>query len=414
MINLLLRKGDTYVKEEYVKKSKPNDIVFNNLDLKGLTLDKLYINTTVTNNSITIPSEVIENLNLSTGTNYLATHFSNGYVLSGVLGINIVDNSVDDTPIPDTKPEDKPSEDNKPDNDSKPDEDAPIIKYPGMNYQNPKYDLNNPNEITITDVNFNGTTLKSIIINSRILDSNYFSTTDTSIIIPSSTLQALHLVEGNYQVTYIFSNGVSMAAYSDITAFRSKNTIIKEPIKVSIDENKNEDIEIPNLIPEGKKVASITINNVVLNVIYRNEQFARIALLNISPVVYIDGSKLIIPTDTLKYINSTSDSYNININLNDNSTISQQFVLSAKPVDNDNNIADNNNSSNDNSTAGVNNSSSSDNASDNNSISNEDTTNSNIIKPIASSTEKEKITKYKKRSQPPLFFIFSAIINYST
>ena len=177
---------------------------------------------------------------------------------------------------------------------------------------------------------------------------------------------------------------------------------------------KNEDIEISNLIPEGKKVASITINNVVLNVIYQNEQFARIALLNISPVVYIDGSKLIIPTDTLKYINSTSDSYNININLNDNSTISQQFVLSAKPVDNDNNIADNNNSSNDNSTAGVNNSSSSDNASDNNSISNEDTTNSNIIKPIASSTEKEKITKYKKRSQPPLFFIFSAIINYST
>lgn len=338
------------------------DIVIKNVDFKGLTLTEFYIygrkidinKLKITENSITIPKEVIFDLYLKNSTYYTSAIFSNGTYVSGVAAIQIVDNDILNPGNKDEYTDD-------------------TIRQPNMITQNFEFDLSNPMGIEITHVNFDGTKLKNITIGNKILNSSKFSTTDNSIIISADVLKSLNLdVVNTHQIVFTFSNGVTLSGYSDLIVVNSTNITTKSIINVNA--NTNGEIEIPNLIPEGSKITSITINNKILDVIYRdNNSYLRTGYTyrKSKHSVYIENNKLFIPIETLSYISSNSNNYKINIRLDDGSSISQEIYIKSN---------NNGNNSNTNSNINSNNSSSNTNGNDN--------TNNNI----SSNTSNNKYT----------------------
>ena len=337
------------------------DVVIKNVDFKGLTLTEFYIygrkidinKLKITENSITIPKEVIFDLYLKNSTYYTSAIFSNGTYVSGVAAIQIVDNDILNPGNKDEYNDD-------------------TIRQPNMITQNFEFDLSNPMGIEITHVNFDGTKLKNITIGNKILNSSKFSTTDNSIIISADVLKSLNLDVNTHQIVFTFSNGVTLSGYSDLIVINSTNITTKPMINVNA--NTNGEIEIPNLIPEGSKITSITINNKILDVIYRdNNSYLRTGYTyrNSKHSVYIENNKLFIPIETLSYISSNSNNYKINIRLDDGSSISQEIYIKSN---------NNGNNSNTNSSINSNNSSSNTNGNDN--------TNNNI----SSNTSNNKYT----------------------
>ena len=318
------------------------DIVIKNVDFKGLTLTEFYIygrkidinKLKITENSITIPKEVIFDLYLKNSTYYTSAIFSNGTYVSGVAAIQIVDNDILNPGNKDEYTDD-------------------TIRQPNMITQNFEFDLSNPMGIEITHVNFDGTKLKNITIGNKILNSSKFSTTDNSIIISADVLKSLNLDVNTHQIVFTFSNGVTLSGYSDLIVINSTNITTKPMINVNA--NTNGEIEIPNLIPEGSKITSITINNKILDVIYRdNNSYLRTGYTyrNSKHSVYIENNKLFIPIETLSYISSNSNNYKINIRLDDGSSISQEIYI--KSDNNSNNSNTNNNINSNNSSSNTN------------------------------------------------------------
>lgn len=359
------------------------DIVIKNVNFKGLTLTEFYIygrkidinKLKITENSITIPKEVIFDLYLKNSTYYTSAIFSNGTYVSGVAAIQIVDNDILNPGNKDEYTDD-------------------TIRQPNMITQNFEFNLSNPMGIEITHVNFDGTKLKNITIGNKILNSSKFSTTDNSIIISADVLKSLNLDVNTHQIVFTFSNGVTLSGYSDLIVVNSTNITTKPMTNVNA--NTNGEIEIPNLIPEGSKITSITINNKILDVIYRdNNSYLRTGYTyrNSKHSVYIENNKLFIPIETLSYISSNSNNYKINIRLDDGSSISQEIYI--KSDNNSNNSNTNNNingnNSNTNSNINSNTSNTNNNINSNNSSSNtngNDNTNNNI----SSNTSNNKYT----------------------
>ena len=359
------------------------DIVIKNVDFKGLTLTEFYIygrkidinKLKITENSITIPKEVIFDLYLKNSTYYTSAIFSNGTYVSGVAAIQIVDNDILNPGNKDEYTDD-------------------TIRQPNMITQNFEFDLSNPMGIEITHVNFDGTKLKNITIGNKILNSSKFSTTDNSIIISADVLKSLNLDVNTHQIVFTFSNGVTLSGYSDLIVVNSTNITTKPMTNVNA--NTNGEIEIPNLIPEGSKITSITINNKILDVIYRdNNSYLRTGYTyrNSKHSVYIENNKLFIPIETLSYISSNSNNYKINIRLDDGSSISQEIYIKSDNNSNNSNTNNNINSNNSNANSNINsnNSNTNNNINSNNSSSNtngNDNTNNNI----SSNTSNNKYT----------------------
>ena len=359
------------------------DVVIKNVDFKGLTLTEFYIygrkidinKLKITENSITIPKEVIFDLYLKNSTYYTSAIFSNGTYVSGVAAIQIVDNDILNPGNKDEYTDD-------------------TIRQPNMITQNFEFDLSNPMGIEITHVNFDGTKLKNITIGNKILNSSKFSTTDNSIIISADVLKSLNLDVNTHQIVFTFSNGVTLSGYSDLIVINSTNITTKPMINVNA--NTNGEIEIPNLIPEGSKITSITINNKILDVIYRdNNSYLRTGYTyrNSKHSVYIENNKLFIPIETLSYISSNSNNYKINIRLDDGSSISQEIYIKSNNNGNNSNTNSsiNSNNSNTNNNINGNNSNTNSNINSNNSSSNtngNDNTNNNI----SSNTSNKKYT----------------------
>ena len=348
------------------------DVVIKNVDFKGLTLTEFYIygrkidinKLKITENSITIPKEVIFDLYLKNSTYYTSAIFSNGTYVSGVAAIQIVDNDILNPGNKDEYTDD-------------------TIRQPNMITQNFEFDLSNPMGIEITHVNFDGTKLKNITIGNKILNSSKFSTTDNSIIISADVLKSLNLDVNTHQIVFTFSNGVTLSGYSDLIVINSTNITTKPMINVNA--NTNEEIEIPNLIPEGSKITSITINNKILDVIYRdNNSYLRTGYTyrNSKHSVYIENNKLFIPIETLSYISSNSNNYKINIRLDDGSSISQEIYIKSNNNGNNSNTNNNINGNNSNTNSNINSNNSSSNTNGN------DNTNNNI----SSNTSNNKYT----------------------
>ena len=334
-------------------KSKPSDITitgvkFNSKDLNSISITnekgdpinfKLNeINVDKDSATITIPSNVISNLNLTVGVHAISLHFSDGSATIGAVSVNVIDSNSAVNP---------PKDDNTivvppvtPPSDDKNDKEDTITKKPTIEYQKLTFDMNNKQDLVVSNVNFDNTKLEYIYINGKEISATELKIENDKIIIPSNVISNVISVEGNYTISFKFSEGSSLINAVDIEV-KDKNVIvppvtppsgdtvtppsIDKENTIVIDKNNLKSIEIPNFIPSGSNVKFVTINGKKLPVKYMNIRAASDE--EITPAVYVYGDKLVIPVEVLKYVGIDVDKYDIEATLEDGTTVSKSIQL---------------------------------------------------------------------------------------
>ena len=334
-------------------KSKPSDITitgvkFNSKDLKSISITnekgepinfKLNeINVDKDSATITIPSNVVSNLNLTVGVHAISLHFSDDSATIGAVSVNVIDSNSAVNP---------PKDDNTivvppvtPPSDDKNDKEDTITKKPTIEYQKLTFDMNNKQDLVVSNVNFDNTKLEYIYINGKEISATELKIENDKIIIPSNVISNVISVEGNYTISFKFSEGSSLINAVDIEV-KDKNVIappvtppsddtvtppsIDKENTIVIDKNNLKSIEIPNFIPSGSNVKFVTINGKKLPVKYMNIRTA--SNEEITPAVYVYGDKLVIPVEVLKYVGIDVDKYDIEATLEDGTTVSKSIQL---------------------------------------------------------------------------------------
>ena len=334
-------------------KSKPSDITitgvkFNSKDLKSISITnekgepinfKLNeINVDKDSATITIPSNVVSNLNLTVGVHAISVHFSDGSATIGAVSVNVIDSNSSVNP---------PKDDNTivvppvtPPSDDKNDKEDTITKKPTIEYQKLTFDMNNKQDLVVSNVNFDNTKLEYIYINGKEISATELKIENDKIIIPSNVISNVISVKGNYTISFKFSEGSSLINAVDIEV-KDKNVIvppvtppsddtvtppsIDKENTIVIDKNNLKSIEIPNFIPSGSNVKFVTINGKKLPVKYMNIRTA--SNEEITPAVYVYGDKLVIPVEVLKYVGIDVDKYDIEATLEDGTTVSKSIQL---------------------------------------------------------------------------------------
>ena len=342
-------------------KSKPSDITitgikFNSKNLNSISItdengkpqniELSNVKKDESNGTITIPSNVISNLNLTVGVHAISVHFSDGSATIGAVSVNVIDsNSAVNPPKDDNTivvpPVTPPSED-------KNDKEDTITKKPTIEYQKLTFDMNNKQDLVVSNVNFDNTKLEYIYINGKEISATELKIENDKIIIPSNVISNVISVEGNYTISFKFSEGSSLINAVDIEV-KDKNVIvppvtppsgdtvtppsddtvtppsIDKENTIVIDKNNLKSIEIPNFIPSGSNVKFVTINGKKLPVKYMNIRTA--SNEEITPAVYVYGDKLVIPVEVLKYVGIDVDKYDIEATLEDGTTVSKSIQL---------------------------------------------------------------------------------------
>ena len=342
-------------------KSKPSDITitgvkFNSKNLKSISItdengqpqniELSNVKKDESNETITIPSNVVSNLNLTVGVHAISVHFSDGSATIGAVSVNVIDSNSAVNP---------PKDDNTivvppvtPPSDDKNDKEDTITKKPTIKYQKLTFDMNNKQDLVVSNVNFDNTKLEYIYINGKEISATELKIENDKIIIPSNVISNVISVEGNYTISFKFSEGSSLINAVDIEV-KDKNVIvppvtppsgdtvtppsgdtvtppsIDKENTIVIDKNNLKSIEIPNFIPSGSNVKFVTINGKKLPVKYMNIRTA--SNEEITPAVYVYGDKLVIPVEVLKYVGIDVDKYDIEATLEDGTTVSKSIQL---------------------------------------------------------------------------------------
>ena len=342
-------------------KSKPSDITitgvkFNSKNLNSISItdengkpqniELSNVKKDESNGTITIPSNVISNLNLTVGVHAISVHFSDGSATIGAVSVNVIDSNSAVNP---------PKDDNTivvppvtPPSDDKNDKEDTITKKPTIEYQKLTFDMNNKQDLVVSNVNFDNTKLEYIYINGKEISATELKIENDKIIIPSNVISNVISVEGNYTISFKFSEGSSLINAVDIEV-KDKNVIvppvtppsgdtvtppsddtvtppsIDKENTIVIDKNNLKSIEIPNFIPSGSNVKFVTINGKKLPVKYMNIRTA--SNEEITPAIYVYGDKLVIPVEVLKYVGIDVDKYDIEATLEDGTTVSKSIQL---------------------------------------------------------------------------------------
>ena len=350
-------------------KSKPSDITitgfkFNSKNLNSISItdengkpqniELSNVKKDESNGTITIPSNVISNLNLTVGVHAISLHFSDGSATIGAVSVNVIDSNSAVNP---------PKDDNTivvppvtPPSDDKNDKEDTITKKPTIKYQKLTFDMNNKQDLVVSNVNFDNTKLEYIYINGKEISAKELKIENDKIIIPSNVISNVISVKGNYTISFKFSEGSSLINAVDIEV-KDKNVIvppvtppsddtitppsgdtvtppsgdtvmppsIDKENTIVIDKNNLKSIEIPNFIPSGSNVKFVTINGKKLPVKYMNIRTA--SNEEITPAVYVYGDKLVIPVEVLKYVGIDVDKYDIEATLEDGTTVSKSIQL---------------------------------------------------------------------------------------
>ena len=342
-------------------KSKPSDITitgvkFNSKNLNSISItdengkpqniELSNVKKDESNGTITIPSNVVSNLNLTVGVHAISLHFSDDSATIGAVSVNVIDSNSAVNP---------PKDDNTivvppvtPPSDDKNDKEDTITKKPTIEYQKLTFDMNNKQDLVVSNVNFDNTKLEYIYINGKEISATELKIENDKIIIPSNVISNVISVEGNYTISFKFSEGSSLINAVDIEV-KDKNVIvppvtppsgdtvtppsddtvtppsIDKENTIVIDKNNLKSIEIPNFIPSGSNVKFVTINGKKLPVKYMNIRTA--SNEEITPAVYVYGDKLVIPVEVLKYVGIDVDKYDIEATLEDGTTVSKSIQL---------------------------------------------------------------------------------------
>ena len=350
-------------------KSKPSDITitgvkFNSKNLNSISItdengkpqniELSNVKKDESNATITIPSNVVSNLNLTVGVHAISLHFSDDSATIGAVSVNVIDSNSAVNP---------PKDDNTivvppvtPPSDDKNDKEDTITKKPTIEYQKLTFDMNNKQDLVVSNVNFDNTKLEYIYINGKEISATELKIENDKIIIPSNVISNVISVKGNYTISFKFSEGSSLINAVDIEV-KDKNVIvppvtppsgdtvtppsddtvtppsddtvtppsIDKENTIVIDKNNLKSIEIPNFIPSGSNVKFVTINGKKLPVKYMNIRTA--SNEEITPAVYVYGDKLVIPVEVLKYVGIDVDKYDIEATLEDGTTVSKSIQL---------------------------------------------------------------------------------------
>ena len=219
-------------------KSKPSDITitgvkFNSKNLNSISItdengkpqniELSNVKKDESNGTITIPSNVISNLNLTVGVHAISVHFSDGSATIGAVSVNVIDSNSAVNP---------PKDDNTivvppvtPPSDDKNDKEDTITKKPTIEYQKLTFDMNNKQDLVVSNVNFDNTKLEYIYINGKEISATELKIENDKIIIPSNVISNVISVEGNYTISFKFSEGSSLINAVDIEV-KDKNVIV--------------------------------------------------------------------------------------------------------------------------------------------------------------------------------------------
>ena len=325
------------IQKVYFDKNKAEDVKINDINFNGTTLKELQINgskidksaITTGSNSLTISKDALSSLDFKTGIYSLSIKFSDNTLYVGYVNIDYKNGEVV-TPPP-SKPEETPKPPAGNENDT-------VTADPVIGETIVSYDFNNPSDITIGNVNFNKNTLNKIYLNNSVLSGADFRVTDDSIIIPQATLSKINLVNGNYSMSFAFSNGKTLLSAVELSV---KNYVVVKPPVVNpiipptnnpteppADDKDNKDdlvnaqptigyqqikynlnntnsITIHTVKFDGTKLSSIYINN---NLINANE-------------VTVSNDSITIPEQVLSRLNLVKGNYSISFVFNNNKTL---------------------------------------------------------------------------------------------
>ena len=335
--------------------SEPKDVVVRDVDFDDTDLSYVMINGTTirqegftvekTNKTITILASSLKTISLAQGVYDISFKFTDSDLLLSEANLRVINSVPEIVPTTNGDTDNNGttgSEGNTTPENTKPEKRNPQVNCPTLNY----YLYTKPS-LTIDNVDFDNTNLSLIIINGETIYAEQLELTDSTITIPKAVLEDLKLIEGNYYVSYKFSDSTSLIGVTNLSVKESATIVNNTPLApIVIDKNNLTEVTIPNFIPANSKVESVVINNKVLTVKYKNARRARLLALNTEPehVVYIDdNSNLIIPAETLEYIGFDEPNYDITANLADGSKINKTVTLNVANPPSTNNATDTDN-----------------------------------------------------------------------
>ena len=290
----------------------------------GQNIHELNVNNLIYDNNqktLTIPTDVLNALNLSNGMHACGLTFSDGTLYVGAITIYATNSNTSITPP--TTPIVPPSNGGT---DVKPP--VNVNANPTVKEQILNYDKSKSENVVIKDVNYDGTQLEFIYIGSNLVDAKNLVLTNDTITIPANILSNLTLVSGNYDVSFKFSNGTSVIG--NVYLAVKDSSVVAPPSndkdsEVIIDINNLKPVEIPNFIPNNSKVDYVIINGKKLPVIYKN--LRNVDDISSAPAVYIVGDKLVLSPEVLEYIGFDSSTYDIQAVLEDGNVVSKTISL---------------------------------------------------------------------------------------
>lgn len=335
--------------------SEPKDVVVRDVDFDDTDLSYVMINGTTirqegftvekTNKTITILASSLKTISLAQGVYDISFKFTDSDLLLSEANLRVINSVPEIVPTTNGDTDNNGttgSEGNTTPENTKPEKRNPQVNCPTLNYY-----LDTKPSLTIDNVDFDNTNLSLIIINGETIYAEQLELTDSTITIPKAVLEDLKLIEGNYYVSYKFSDSTSLIGVTNLSVKESATIVNNTPLApIVIDKNNLTEVTIPNFIPANSKVESVVINNKVLTVKYKNARRARLLALNTEPehVVYIDdNSNLIIPAETLEYIGFDEPNYDITANLADGSKINKTVTLNVANPPSTNNATDTDN-----------------------------------------------------------------------
>ena len=335
--------------------SEPKDVVVRDVDFDDADLSYVMINGTTirqegftvekTNKTITILASSLKTISLAQGVYDISFKFTDSDLLLSEANLRVINSVPEIVPTTNGDTDNNGttgSEGNTTPENTKPEKRNPQVNCPTLNYY-----LDTKPSLTIDNVDFDNTNLSLIIINGETIYAEQLELTDSTITIPKAVLEDLKLIEGNYYVSYKFSDSTSLIGVTNLSVKESATIVNNTPLApIVIDKNNLTEVTIPNFIPANSKVESVVINNKVLTVKYKNARRARLLALNTEPehVVYIDdNSNLIIPAETLEYIGFDEPNYDITANLADGSKINKTVTLNVANPPSTNNATDTDN-----------------------------------------------------------------------
>ena len=335
--------------------SEPKDVDVRDVDFDDTDLSYVMINGTTirqegftvekTNKTITILASSLKTISLAQGVYDISFKFTDSDLLLSEANLRVINSVPEIVPTTNGDTDNNGttgSEGNTTPENTKPEKRNPQVNCPTLNYY-----LDTKPSLTIDNVDFDNTNLSLIIINGETIYAEQLELTDSTITIPKAVLEDLKLIEGNYYVSYKFSDSTSLIGVTNLSVKESATIVNNTPLApIVIDKNNLTEVTIPNFIPANSKVESVVINNKVLTVKYKNARRARLLALNTEPehVVYIDdNSNLIIPAETLEYIGFDEPNYDITANLADGSKINKTVTLNVANPPSTNNATDTDN-----------------------------------------------------------------------